>query len=98
MIERRPKILRLGDKSERFMFAVNRRSHDYRKPTTFSQSRAAVSVTRSGNSLLNGRLSRVATRRLAGSADLGGRQLFPDYGRVARHSGRTVTGVANAAR
>lgn len=35
MIERRPKILRLGDKSDPFMFAVNRRSRDYRKPTIF---------------------------------------------------------------
>ena len=89
MIERRPKILRLGDKSEPFLFAVNRWSRDYRKPATFSQSRTAVSATRSGSSLLNGRRSRVATRRLAGSADLGGRQLCPDYERVARNP-RTI--------
>src|SRR6266446_10128780 len=69
MIERRPKILRLGDKSEPFLFAVNRWSHDYRKPTTFSQSRTVVSAARSGSSLLYGPRSRVATRRLAGSAD-----------------------------
>src|SRR5271157_6040953 len=34
-IERRPKILRLGDKPEPFMFAVNCRSGDYKKGTVF---------------------------------------------------------------
>src|SRR5713101_3072166 len=37
MIERRPKILRLGDKSDPFMFVVDYRSRDYRKRISVSQ-------------------------------------------------------------
>jgi hypothetical protein len=37
MIERRPKILRFGDKSDPFMFAVDYRSRNYRKRISVSQ-------------------------------------------------------------
>ena len=62
MIERRPKILRLGDKSDPFMFAVNCRSRDYRKRISVSQRSIAVTTARSGTPLLKRQLVHVATR------------------------------------
>ena len=44
VIERRPKILRLGDKSGPFLFAVNCRSRDYRKRISVSQRSIAVTT------------------------------------------------------
>ena len=48
VIERRPKILRLGDKSDPFLFAVNCQGRDYRKRISVSQRFIAVTTARNG--------------------------------------------------
>src|ERR1700737_2737408 len=62
VIERRPKILRLGDKSGPFLFAVNCRSRDYRKRISVSQRSIAVTRPRNTTPTLKRQLVHVAIR------------------------------------
>src|ERR1700738_1418137 len=62
VIERRPKILRLGDKSGPLLCGGNCRSRDYRKRISVSQRSIAVTTARSGTPTLKRQLVHVAIR------------------------------------
>ncbi len=77
MIERRPKVLRFGDESDPFMFAVDYRSRDYRKRISVWQTSYCCYHTSECSSTAE------ETTRICGYPDFAGSD---DFGRVVGYS------------